>query len=307
VQRLKGGKNSVLMNRSPLHFKMLEPALIIKNYVSGDAACNYETYLLEIINVSLFPSAFSKRFSPPKNQSHGECDAYSDSYGLDFKIIASKTAMQAKSIFSPQIIKIADGEYADCEPKIKGSIHATRFPQAIRGQSIEQLQAIRNRATDKHGIENDIREYLDTLETEKNLLLFFPYRFFYEQPGDLSADILDIVRLCNDDFGVTLDYRSKLYPTLDTYFVFLYDYYFVLCKWSKSALCFKEAIPVEESETFQHLAFTYCDEWVQKYDVILRMIQEEKTEEVVEREIDEEYRNLKHLLVDSSTYCPNIP
>lgn len=43
---------------------------------------------------------------------------------------------------------------------------------------------------------------------------------------------------------------------------------------------------------------TYCHEWSQKRDVYLRMIQEGKTEEEVEMEIDEEDRNLKNLLGD---------
>ena len=91
-----------------------------------------------------------------------------------------------------------------------------------------------------------------------------------------------------------------LHPSLDTFFVFLYDYYFVLCKWSESSLRFLEAIPVERSDTFQHIALTYCKEWSQKRDVILRMIQERKTEEEVTREIDEEDRNLRNLLGNSS-------
>lgn len=288
------------MNNSPLRFQLLEAPLIIKNYVAGDAACNYETYLTEIINASSwFFSAFSAPFFPSPSESHGECDVYSDEYGLDFKIIASKTAMQARSIYSFQIIRMMDGSYAYCESKGKGTMNTTRFPQAIRGQTIEQLLAIRKSAAKKQGIENDIGEYIDTLEVGKNLLLFFPYRFSFQQPGDLLADIRCIVKLCHEDFGITLAYRALLYPALDTFFVFLYDYYFVLCKWSKASLRFLEAIPVERSDTFQHLALTYCHEWSQKRDVYLRMIQEGKTEEEVEKEIDEEDRSLKNLLGDS--------
>ena len=289
------------MNESPLHFQLLEAPLIIRNYVAGDIACNYETYLSEIINASSwFSSVFSEPFCPPSNESHGECDVYSGEYGLDFKIVASKTAMQAKSIYSFQIIRMADGAYAHCESKGKGSMNTTRFPQAIRGQTIEQLFAIRKGATKKQGIENDISEYLDTLEVKKNLMLFFPYRFSFEQPGDLSTDIRCIVKLCGEDFGATLHYRAILYPSLDTFFVFLYDYYFVLCKWSESSLHFLEAIPVERSDTFQHLALSYCHNWSQKRDVYLRMIQEGKTEKEIEWEIDEEDRNLRNLLGDSS-------
>lgn len=296
------------MNCSPLHFQMLDAPLIIKNYVSGDKACKYEAYLKEMINASQwFTHHFAQPFCSPENENHGECDVYSGDYGLDFKLIASKTALQAKSIHSFQIYRMLEGAYAFCGPKKSGNMMVTRLPQAIRGQTIEQLLAVRKNATKKQGIENDIGEFFDTLEVRKNLLLFFPYRFSFEQPGDLLTDIRCIVKLCHDDFGTTFDYRAMLYPSLDTFFVFLYDYYFVLCKWSESSLCFLEAIPVERSDTFQHLALTYCHNWSQKRDVYLRMIQEGKTEEEVEKEIDEEDRNLKNLLSDNSVQFSNAP
>ena len=43
------GKEDGLVNNSPLHFQLLEAPLLIKNYVAGDAACNYEAYLTEIL------------------------------------------------------------------------------------------------------------------------------------------------------------------------------------------------------------------------------------------------------------------
>ena len=42
----------------------------------------------------------------------------------------------------------------------------TRFPQALRGQSIFELLKMRAQATKKQGIENDIAEYLNTIETK---------------------------------------------------------------------------------------------------------------------------------------------
>ena len=265
------------MNYSPLHFKMLEAPLIIKNYVSGDKACNYEAYLKEIINASLwFTHHFAQPFCSPENENHGECDVYSGDYGLDFKLIASKTALQAKSIHSFQIYRMLDGAYAFCGPKKSGNMKVTRFPQAIRGKTIDELLKIRDDATKKQGIENDISEYISTLETSKNLLLFFPYRFSFDIQGTLSDDIESIVKACKEDFHNTFTYRATLFPTLDTFFVFLYDYFFICCKWIDSDLHFIDAIPVEKADTFMHLAWTYCDEWSEKYDVTLQELRKEK-------------------------------
>ena len=64
---------------------------------------------------------------------------------------------------------------------------------------------------------------------------------------------------------------------------------------------------MERSDTFQHLALSYCHNWSQKRDVYLRMIQEGKTEEEIEREIDEEDRKLRNLLGDGSEQRSNAP
>ena len=121
-----------------------------------------------------------------------------------------------------------------------------------------------------------MNEYMSTLNTNKNLLLFFPYRFDYEEKGELMDDVLSVVEQCNEDFCVTLNYRAQQYPTLDTFFAFLYDYYFILCKWMEGRLTFVEIIPVEQSTTFMHLALSYCNNWAEKYDVILQEIRKKQ-------------------------------
>lgn len=115
-----------------------------------------------------------------------------------------------------------------------------------------------------------------TLETPKNLLLFLPYRFFFEIGGELSDDCISIAKAIGSDFGVSLRYRSDLHRQLDTYLLFLYDYSFVLCRWIDNRLDFLEAIPVEESDTFMHLALTYCEQWSEKYDVVLQELRQQK-------------------------------
>ncbi len=79
-------------------------------------------------------------------------------------------------------------------------------------------------------------------------------------------DVLSVVELCNVDFGVTLRYRSNCHPSRDTFFAFLYNYDFVLCRWEKEQLVFLELICSEKLKTFIHLAFTFCDDWKEKHD-----------------------------------------
>ena len=99
-----------MMNDTTLKLHLLEAPLIIQNFVAGEADCNYEKYLTEILNASKWMSChFSLPFIHPNSESNGECDAYADKYGLDYKLIASKTALQGRSILSMSVEKIMDG------------------------------------------------------------------------------------------------------------------------------------------------------------------------------------------------------
>ena len=265
------------MNNSSLKLKLIEAPLMIKNYVEGDALCNYEIYITEILNASEhFKQRFCLPFRAPSSQSNGECDSYAGEYGLDYKLIASKTALQARSIHSLRTEILPDGSYVLIGCKCPGTMKVTRLAQALRYKSIEQLLQIRDNAGKKQGIDNDIREYVLTIETPKNLLLYYPYRFFFEVAGKLSDDCISITKAVESDFGVSLRHRANLHPQLDTYLLYLYDYSFVLCQWNGTELDFLETIPVEKSDTFMHLALTYCEEWTEKYDVVLQELRQQK-------------------------------
>lgn len=265
------------MNPSPLRFRMIEAPLVNSDFVKGDERCNYELYIMEIINASkYFSKCMSGPFHPPKSESNGECDAYAGSYGLDFKLIASKTSLHARNIHSYQIFVIDEGEYMECACKRSGTMQVTRLSQALREQPLNALLEMRNKAGKKQGLENDVQGYMKIIETHKNLMMFFPYRFSYDIPGKLEDDCCSIAKAIESDYSVSLKYRSSLYPLLDTYIIFLYDYFFVLCKWNGESVDFLECIPIEKSETFMYLALTYCEEWNEKYDVVLQELRQQK-------------------------------
>ena len=93
-----------------LKFRILEAPFIIKNYVNGEDKCNYEFYLTELLNNSKWiKQIHTEKFEWKEEQSNGECDACSGDYGIDFKLIASKTKLQAKSICSMIVTRFADG------------------------------------------------------------------------------------------------------------------------------------------------------------------------------------------------------
>ena len=75
-----------------IKFKLLSPATIIKNFVDGEPDCNYENYLLELLNKSShFKDKGQSPFSKPLNENNGQCDAilknYYHHFALDYKLI----------------------------------------------------------------------------------------------------------------------------------------------------------------------------------------------------------------------------
>ena len=135
---------------------------------------------MEFVNASDFFRAKSDGdiYQSPESEENGQCDCISTSYQLDFKLIASKTALQARSILYPSKTEIVKGVIVTSEPKVKNSsIKATRIHAALRGYDFEGLRKLRITTIKKQGVENDLIELLETLETRKHLLLFFPYKF----------------------------------------------------------------------------------------------------------------------------------
>lgn len=126
---------------STMRVKLLPSSCIIKNYVGGEDNCNYEIYLLELLNQSVwFAARYPGTFKKAESESHGECDAINYNYQIDFKLLASKTALQARSILQPQIYKDQNGVIFHCESRNPGGmIQVTRLYAALRGKSLADL------------------------------------------------------------------------------------------------------------------------------------------------------------------------
>ena len=244
-----------------LTVKLLPAALICKNFIDGMDNCNYEIYLREVVNASAYFSdkANGKEYTAPLEETHGEWDCISDSYSLDFKLLASETALRARNLFSGRIYKIAEGVTGYCASKIEFSspryktIHATFIFKALRSLDVTELKAIRNSNTKKQGVNTDIKALLETLETQKNILLFFPYEFFTKTDNDFTIVISDIITVLSNDFSEAFKYRRDVAAQFDTYFVFIYAGRFVLTEICEGKMRFIGAINEMSSPTYMEI------------------------------------------------------
>lgn len=240
---------------------MLPAPLIITDFVHGEDKCNYELYLLELINTSKwFSEKYPGGFQKPASESNGECDAINENYQLDFKLLASKTALQAKSILSSQIYT-ENGVTYFCTSKVDGSVKATRIFAAFRNLSLDDLIELKNSNTKKYCIKNDVCTALRKFETKKNLLLFFPYKFTFEKPHPYDAAVKSITEALNHDFRAAFLFRDQYASEYDTFLTCIYgEAFLIYCvRDGKLQLC--DSVATNNIKIFTRLLEDYGDWW----------------------------------------------
>lgn len=241
-----------------MYIKLLEAPCIIEGFVQGENDCNYEIYLLELLNHSKwFLKRYPDGFNKPNSESNGECDAINKDYQIDFKLLASTTALQARSVFSPQIYK-DESNVVFCKgcrnPNRK--IKATRLHAAFRGKSLNDLYEILKEKDKAYGIKHDIMVALKMIETPKNLLLFFPYEFYFKKKHE-DADAIENIRTAlKEDFQIAFEYRNKKTEgKYDTFLTCVYNNSFLIFSIKEKNVEWIDSVKTTEMKTFAKL----CD------------------------------------------------
>ena len=245
--------------------RMLAAPVTVRNFVKNDPLCNYEFYMVELLNLSKeMRKLHPKEFVWQGDQAHSECDAYSGDYGIDFKLIASQSRMKASSNFSNQYTLIMHGVTIVRENKASASnrekeITATVMHVALRQTSLDDLEKIRYN-TGLSQIENDIQVFLKKLETKKNLLLFYPYEFSYQGNIHPEGEIELLTSALQDDFVNAFRYRSKVLPNYDTFLTTVYYNNFLLFRIIDNQLELMDVVSGNDCPTFKHLR-SYEEIW----------------------------------------------
>ena len=102
-------------------------------------------------------------------------------------------------------------------------------------------------------MERDIVQLMKTLETDKNLFLFFPYNIYFDENDNILQGQNIAIQATETDFRQVLTHRAQLRLTRDTYVCFLYSHRFILTTWKDGSLLFLVAVPIEKSPLFMKL------------------------------------------------------
>ena len=238
-----------------LRVKALPAELIITDFVANEFDCNCEKYMLEFLNKSDFflEKSDGQLYTSPPSECNGECDFISDIYSLDLKLIGSETLMRAKSCLSRRKVLLAPGVWATNSPKGHKCEIVSCIYTALRGRNIAQLSQIRNANKGLSREEKDILQFLCKLETKKNLLLFFPYSFKFDNDYEIEQGIKRIQEAINADFCSVIEYRNIIHPTLDTFFAFVYHDCIVFMQALKNMLEYVDHVKLSESPIYVKL------------------------------------------------------
>lgn len=220
---------------------------------------------MEYLNQSHFFLEKSKHLEYKKHldESNSEPDALTPSYSIDFKLLASTTLLRALRLTSPSITKLSEGVTAygiSREPNkdYQGSqIH--KIFRSLTLDSILQLQESQHRKS--LSIEDDILNVLNTIETKKNLLLFFPYKFYIEKETELEKLTLIVKDALENDFIELAKYRSHTVPKFETYIITECNNFFLLFTFNPIGFEYIERININKLPTYIKL-LNYSDPFI---------------------------------------------
>ena len=238
----------------------LSAALVLNKFIKGIEPYKYEDYLLEFVNSSTYflEKAKQQHYHQPVSEANGEWDCISPTYQMDFKLAMAESTLRAKRLFSKQITYL-NGITIVSAPLKKSSdpgykpIQATRIFAALRGLTLSELLAIQNKSSCTDQIERDIRHLMKTMQCDKNLIVFFPYNFYFDDPLDKAQARHSLVEALNQDFQQMLSYRSLACPQRDTYFSFLYAREWIILEWKNGELMPVDTVPIQKSPLFMRL------------------------------------------------------
>lgn len=260
-----------------LQSKLLPPALYKKYFVTNEPRCNYEDYLREAINSSNFFLELSagEKYSAPITESHGECDAISERYKLDFKLAEGNSKIEAKSLLEPGITKLANGAAIWHTSKVNGKTTALHLNRMLRKlNSTNDISTIlasvaENIKFSKRTEENieqqglyEIKILAEKLLTKKNLLFFLPEIFsFVDEISYGYNEAIDIIgKALEYDFSIAFDFRNQENPGFDTYICCIYNEQFLFYSYKDKHLSFIESVKCFQCETYEYLYVQY-GEW----------------------------------------------
>ncbi len=244
--------------------RILSPALITKDLVKekqGKSIFDYEAWAIELINHS---SAFMKRthdksFVTPCSEAHGESDAMTKDYCIDFKLILGQSMQRAIRECSQERTTF-NGITLLHPSRSNSDMCGVRLHAALRKRNLEQLRnlmSISHREKCHDDAEKDVWSFLKSIDHPKNLLLIYPCLFYSSDDSSIAYESVNLA-LCYD-FRNAMQLRTQRHPEYETFLAYFLEDSMIILQVREDKLSTFDSVPVYMSPTFMNI-LRLCDE-----------------------------------------------
>ena len=214
-----------------------EPALFLLkcNYIKQ--GLSYEDYLIDVLNCSMFfgrKKPFTEQYRKPESEAHGECDAVSSTYTIDFKLLADEEVMRVRTKNRPSVdySRLAKGMVF-----VKTSTANAEIPRDTLIRDIYRLKM--DDITNEDFQNPSLKGLIKNLKKPKNLLLYLPYEYT-ENRLDVAKLFAGMLTLA---FSELMKYRQQEQPEYETYLCVHVNACFMIFQWVQDSFVFVDRIP----------------------------------------------------------------
>ena len=240
-----------------LQDNLMPATVLLNNFVTNENKSSYEFFLLEYLNQSHYFLEKSNylEYKKPLDESNSEPDALTPLYSIDFKLLASTTILRALRLTSPSITVLSEGITAYGISREPNKVfQGSQIHKIFRSLTLDYMLQLREKQYRKAlSIEDDILNVLNTIETKKNLLLFFPYKFYIEKETEIEKLTLIVKDALENDFIELAKYRSHTVPKFETFIITECNNFFLLFTFTPIGFEFVERISINKLPTYMKL------------------------------------------------------
>lgn len=192
---------------------IIQPKYLMLNGKNAFPKVTYENFLIDIINFSQYFSkkhSFMEHFILTTEQAHGEDDAYTSTYQLDFKLLVGTNVMRVKNRNMPEVdySHMSQGFIFSKTQEVEEEIPDENILLDIAKVKIEDLK--------KEVYANStIKSVVKNIKKPKNLFMYYPYEYVLKN----NAEYVLVVPGILNAFKNLLIYRDELKIDKDTFLV----------------------------------------------------------------------------------------
>lgn len=226
---------------------IIPPKYLMLNGKNAFPKVTYENFLIDIINFSQYFStkhSFMEHFILTTEQAHGEDDAYTSTYQLDFKLLVGTNVMRMKNRNMPEVdySHMSQGFIFSKTQELEEEIPDETILLDIAKVKIEDL---RNEV-----YANDtIKSVVKNIKKPKNLFMYYPYEYVLENSAEYVLVVSEILNV----FKNLLIYRDELKLGKDTFLCLKINDYFEIYEWRKQEFVRVDKVSEYSSANYRDL------------------------------------------------------